>query len=146
MSLSSRGRHLREVAADHGAVTRAAMIRRESTRVKSGTGHEAPTREVLPNGELRTAFESPRYRAGNTPGDLLPVMEEVWCDLDGEADFDVFDDKADLLAPAERLTSVRVTEELLSGTEYLLGHVREEPAWRPDRLGPGDGDMERALP
>jgi hypothetical protein len=80
------------------------------------------------DGELRTTFESPRDRFGSTPDDLLPVMEEVWCDVDGEAYLDVFDRKANVLALAERLTGVPVTEELLSGAEYLLGHVREDPA------------------
>lgn len=40
----------------------------------------------------------------------------------------MFDDKVNVLTPAERLTGVRVTEELLSGAEYLLGHVREDLA------------------
>ncbi|WP_246127234.1 DUF6461 domain-containing protein [Embleya hyalina] len=79
------------------------------------------------DGEPRTTFERPGARTGSTPDDLLPIMEEVWCDPDGRADLDVFDDKANVFALAERLTGVRVTEELLSESAYLLGHVREDP-------------------
>jgi benzoyl-CoA reductase/2-hydroxyglutaryl-CoA dehydratase subunit BcrC/BadD/HgdB len=38
------------------------------------------------------------------------------------------DTKAAVFALAERLTGVRVTEELLRDAEYQLGHVPEEPA------------------
>jgi len=53
-------------------------------------------------------------------------MREVGC-LDDESD-DVFDAKAAVLAPAERPTGVRVSEDLLPEAEFLLGHVPEEPA------------------
>lgn len=79
------------------------------------------------DGDLRTWFEWPGSRDGSTPDDLLPLMREVGCNLDDEFD-DVFDEKAAVLALAERLTGVRVTEELLAEAEYRLGHVPEEPA------------------
>jgi len=85
------------------------------------------------DGELRTTFERPRDRAGSTPDDLLPVMEEVWCDIDGESHLDVFDDKANVLALAERLTGVRgspfggVTRNHRTSPDHLRG-VSQPPA------------------
>ncbi|WP_327278458.1 DUF6461 domain-containing protein (plasmid) [Streptomyces sp. NBC_01224] len=82
------------------------------------------------DGELRTAFEWPMARDGGTPDALNSVMREVGFDLsDDEGDTGVrVDTKAAVLALAERLTGVRVTEELLQDAEYQLGHVPEEPA------------------
>ncbi|WP_331749543.1 DUF6461 domain-containing protein (plasmid) [Streptomyces sp. NBC_00984] len=82
------------------------------------------------DGQLRTAFEWPTARDGSTPDALNPVMREVGFHLsDGEGDTGVpVDTKAAVLALAERLTGVRVTEELLQEAEYRLGLVPEEPA------------------
>ncbi|MER5940164.1 DUF6461 domain-containing protein [Streptomyces sp. NPDC001928] len=81
-------------------------------------------------GELRTTFEWPTARGGSTPDDLVPVMREVGFDLSEEEDDTGagVDTKAAVLALAERLTGVRVTEELLREAEYQLGHVPDEPA------------------
>ncbi|MFE9881518.1 DUF6461 domain-containing protein [Streptomyces sp. NPDC005784] len=82
------------------------------------------------DGELRTTFEWPTARSGSTPDALNSVMREVGFDLsddEGEASGRV-DTKAASLALAERLTGVRVTEELLRNAEYQLGQVPEEPA------------------
>jgi hypothetical protein len=81
-------------------------------------------------GELRTTFEWPTARDGSTPDALNSVMREVGFELsddEGETSERV-DTKAAVFALAERLTGVRVTEELLRDTEYQLGHVLEEPA------------------
>ncbi len=82
------------------------------------------------DGELRTTFESPLARDGSTPDDLNSVMREVGFDLsDGEGGTGAtVDTKAAVLALAERLTGVRVTEELLRDAEYQLGYVPEKPA------------------
>jgi len=82
------------------------------------------------DGRLRTTFEWPAAREGSTPDALNPVMREVGFDLsDDEGDTGVpVDTKAAVLALAERLTGVRVTEELLRDAEYQLGQVPEEPA------------------
>lgn len=83
------------------------------------------------DGELRTTFEGrPRFRGGSTPDALLPMMREAGCrvldvdDLEG----DFLDDKAAVLALAERLTGVRLTEEALRDAHYRLGLVPDEPA------------------
>lgn len=88
------------------------------------------------DGELRTTFEWPTVREGSTPDALDSVMREVGFDLsDDEDDTGVYvDTKAAVLALAERLTGVRVTEELLRGAEYQLGHVPEEPAEEWSRI------------
>ncbi|MFE5482298.1 DUF6461 domain-containing protein [Streptomyces sp. NPDC056527] len=84
------------------------------------------------NGELRTSFEWPTHRYGSTPDDLLPLMREVGFDLSEDEDEDgtgpSTDTKAAVLALAERLTGVQVTEALLKDAQYLLGQVPEEPA------------------
>ncbi|WP_405578191.1 DUF6461 domain-containing protein [Streptomyces sp. NBC_01092] len=61
---------------------------------------------------------------------LVSVMREVGFDLSEEEDDTGagVDTKAAVLALAERLTGVRVTEELLREAEYQLGHVPDEPA------------------
>ncbi|AOR29965.1 hypothetical protein BFF78_01700 [Streptomyces fodineus] len=82
------------------------------------------------DGELRTTFEWPTARDGSTPDALNSVMREVGfelSDIEGETSERV-DTKAAAFALAERLTGVRVTEELLRDAEYQLGHVPEEPA------------------
>ena len=82
------------------------------------------------DGELRTTFEWPTVREGSTPDDLNSVMREVGFDLRDDEDGAGarVDTKAAVLALAERLTGVRVTEELLQGAEFQLGHLPEEPA------------------
>ncbi|MFF3849100.1 DUF6461 domain-containing protein [Streptomyces sp. NPDC002328] len=79
------------------------------------------------DGELRTTFESPAHRTGSTPDALNAVMRELGLNPSGDEDADV-DTKAAVLALTERLTGVRVTEELLAGAEYRTGEVPEEPA------------------
>ncbi|MET8422127.1 DUF6461 domain-containing protein [Streptomyces sp. NPDC005134] len=79
------------------------------------------------DGELRTTFEWPTARDGSTPDDLNSVMREVGFELSEDETRDRVDTKAAVLALAERLTGVRVTEELLRAAEYHLGHVPEEP-------------------
>ncbi|MFJ1805753.1 MULTISPECIES: DUF6461 domain-containing protein [unclassified Streptomyces] len=79
------------------------------------------------DGELRTTFEWPADRTGSTPDELNAVMTEVGLNPSGDQDPDV-DTKAAVLALAERLTGVRVTEKLLAEAEYQVGEVPEEPA------------------
>lgn len=81
-------------------------------------------------GELRTTFEGPTARYGSTPDELVPVMREIGFDLaeDEDSTGPSSDTKAAVLALTERLTGVRLTEELLKDAEYHLGHVPEEPA------------------
>ena len=79
------------------------------------------------NGELRTTFEWPTVRSGSTPDELNGVMREVGLDPAGEEAPDG-DRKAAVFALTERLTGVRVTEELLAEAEYRTGDVPEEPA------------------
>lgn len=79
------------------------------------------------NGELRTTFEWPAARTGSTPDDLNAVMRDVGLDPSGDQEPDV-DHKAAVLALSERLTGVRVTEELLAEAEYRTVEVPEEPA------------------
>nr|WP_328673236.1 DUF6461 domain-containing protein [Streptomyces sp. NBC_00328] len=78
-------------------------------------------------GELRTTFEWPADRTGSTPDELNGVMTEVGLNPSGDEDPDV-DRKTAVLALTERLTGVRVTEELLARAEYQVGEVPEEPA------------------
>ncbi|MEU6534753.1 DUF6461 domain-containing protein [Streptomyces sp. NPDC047000] len=81
------------------------------------------------NGELRTTFEWPTARAGSTPDDLNSLMHEVGFVLSDEVAAGArVDTKAAVLALTERLTGVRVTEELLQNAEYQLGQVPDEPA------------------
>ncbi|OIJ95657.1 DUF6461 domain-containing protein [Streptomyces colonosanans] len=79
------------------------------------------------DGELRTTFEWPVDRNGSTPDDLNAVMSEIGLNPAGDKNPDV-DTKAAVFALAERLTGVRVTEELLAEAEYQTGEVPEEPA------------------
>ncbi|MFD8980545.1 DUF6461 domain-containing protein [Streptomyces sp. NPDC059564] len=79
------------------------------------------------NGELRTTFEWPADRTGRTPDDLNGLMREVGLDPSGDED-PAIDHKAAVLALTERLTGVRLTEELLRDTTYLTAAVPEEPA------------------
>ncbi|MGW2277622.1 DUF6461 domain-containing protein [Streptomyces sp. NPDC001770] len=86
-------------------------------------------------GELRTSFEGPSARHGSSPDELVPLLREVGCPLTPEGehdenapDVDRFDRKAAVLALAERLTGVRVTESLLRDATYELGLVPEQPA------------------
>ncbi|MFD4523454.1 DUF6461 domain-containing protein [Streptomyces sp. NPDC058470] len=99
------------------------------------------------DGKLRTTFEWPTAREGSAPGTLNPVMREVGFDLsDDEGDTGApVDTKAAVLALAERLTGVRVTEELLRDAEYQLGQVPEEPAeeWNKIVIDITDADGER---
>ncbi|MER7181187.1 DUF6461 domain-containing protein [Streptomyces hyaluromycini] len=79
------------------------------------------------NGELRTSFEWPTVRTGSTPDELNAVMREVGLGLTDEDACSV-DRKAAVFALTERLTGVRVTEELLMLAEYRAAEVPEEPA------------------
>lgn len=81
------------------------------------------------NGELRTTFEWPTARHGSAPDALNSAMCEVGYVLSDDEDetSERVDTTAAAFALAERLTGVRVTEELLQGAEYQLGHVPEEP-------------------
>jgi hypothetical protein len=84
------------------------------------------------DGELRTTFEGPSSRAGSTPDELVCLLREVGFPLtpEGEHDESVpdVDRKAAVLALAERLTGIRVTESLLRDAVYELGLVPEQPA------------------
>ncbi|MFJ8794583.1 DUF6461 domain-containing protein [Streptomyces sp. NPDC102462] len=83
------------------------------------------------DGELRTTFEDPSSRDGNTPDELVPLLREVGFPLTPEGEHDEsaqgVDGKAAVLALAERLTGIRVTESLLQNTTYELGLVPEQP-------------------
>ncbi|MFF7362772.1 DUF6461 domain-containing protein [Streptomyces sp. NPDC008125] len=86
-------------------------------------------------GELRTSFEGPSARHGSSPDELVPLLREVGFPLTPEGehdenapDTDRFDGKAAVLALAERLTGVRVTESFLRDATYELGLVPEQPA------------------
>ncbi|MEU8438774.1 DUF6461 domain-containing protein [Streptomyces sp. NPDC029216] len=77
------------------------------------------------NGLLRTTFEWPGDRTGTTPDDLNQRMREVGLNPSGDQNPDV-DRKAAVLALTERLTGVRLTEELLRQAEYITAVVPEE--------------------
>ncbi|MEU2247496.1 DUF6461 domain-containing protein [Streptomyces sp. NPDC019224] len=83
------------------------------------------------DGELRTTFEAPSAREGNGPDELVPLMREVGFPLTPEGEHDEsapdVDDKAAVLALAERLTGIRVTESFLQDATYELGLVPEQP-------------------
>ena len=79
------------------------------------------------NGRLRTTFETARLRTGTTPDALNTVLTEVGLNPHGDDAPDV-DAKAAVFALTERLTGVRLTEELLRDTDFRLGEVPEEPA------------------
>ncbi|MGW2035988.1 DUF6461 domain-containing protein [Streptomyces sp. NPDC001811] len=84
------------------------------------------------DGELRTAFEGPSARDGSSPDELVPLLREVGFPLTPEGEHDEnapdVDGKAAVLALAERLTGIRVTEPLLQDATYELGLVPEQPA------------------
>ncbi|CAL9324777.1 DUF6461 domain-containing protein [Streptomyces sp. SudanB182_2057] len=84
------------------------------------------------DGQLRTTFEWPSVRDGSSPDELVPLLREVGFPLTPEGEHDdsapVVDGKAAVLALAERLTGVRVTESLLQSATYELGLVPEQPA------------------
>ncbi|WP_328685288.1 DUF6461 domain-containing protein [Streptomyces sp. NBC_00343] len=93
------------------------------------------------DGELRTTFEWHTARHGSTPDALNSAMREVGYTLSDDEDgtsetSERVDTKAAAFALAERLTGVRVTEELLQGAEYQLGYVPEEP---PGEIAGGQG-------
>ncbi|MFG3250995.1 DUF6461 domain-containing protein [Streptomyces sp. NPDC048187] len=80
------------------------------------------------DGKLRTTFEWPTARAGSTPDALNSLMCDVGllgseeeCEPQGDVDH-----KAAVFALAERLTGVRVSEELLQRADYQLGLVSED--------------------
>ncbi|MCJ0874123.1 DUF6461 domain-containing protein [Streptomyces sp. AP-93] len=76
-------------------------------------------------GELRTTFEDPADRTGSAPDELIGVLSELGLNPTGDRDPEV-DEKAAVFALAERLTGVRVTEELLRDAVYATGEVRGE--------------------
>lgn len=95
-------------------------------------------------GELRTTFEWPADRTGSTPDELNAMMTEVGLNPSGDEDPDV-DTKAAVLALTERLTGVRVTEQLLAEAGYQVGEVPEEPAekWESITIDITDAHGER---
>lgn len=84
------------------------------------------------DGELRTTFEGASSRDGSTPDELVPLLREVGFPLTSEGEHDEtapdVDEKAAVLALAERLTGIRVTEAVLRDAAYELGLVPEQPA------------------
>lgn len=66
-------------------------------------------------------------RTGSTPDELNAVMREVGLNPTGDEDPDV-DSKAAVLALTERLTGVRVTDQLFTDAVYQTGEVPEAPA------------------
>ncbi|MER8185247.1 DUF6461 domain-containing protein [Kitasatospora sp. NPDC094015] len=82
--------------------------------------------------ELRTTFEGPSARDGSNPDELVPLMRDIGFPLTPEGEHDenapAVDGKAAVLALAERLTGIRVTESLLQDATYALGLVPEQPA------------------
>ncbi|MEV5612830.1 DUF6461 domain-containing protein [Streptomyces sp. NPDC052225] len=84
------------------------------------------------DGELRTTFEGPSARDGSSPDELVPLLREVGFPLtpDGEHNerASTVGGKAAVLALAERLTGVGITESLLQDATYELGLVPEQPA------------------
>ncbi|WP_405899096.1 DUF6461 domain-containing protein [Streptomyces sp. NBC_00727] len=84
------------------------------------------------DGALRTTFEGASARYGNGPDELVPLMREVGFPLTPEGEHDEsapdVDEKAAVLALAERLTGIRITESLLRDATYELGLVPDRPA------------------
>ncbi|MFJ3088089.1 DUF6461 domain-containing protein [Streptomyces sp. NPDC086838] len=84
------------------------------------------------DGELRTTFEGAWARDGSGPDELVPLLREVGFPLNPEGEYDEsapdIDGKAGVLALAERLTGVRITESLLREATYQLGLVPDQPA------------------
>ncbi|NUS57552.1 MAG: hypothetical protein HOV66_22250 [Streptomycetaceae bacterium] len=97
------------------------------------------------DGELRTNFEWPTARTGTRPDELLPLMREVGFDPSGDGTDHYLDRKAAVLALAERLSGVPLTEDLLRHAEYQLGHVPDEPApeWTSVVIDVTDANGER---
>ncbi|MFE2537506.1 DUF6461 domain-containing protein [Streptomyces sp. NPDC059371] len=95
-------------------------------------------------GQLRTTFEWPANRTGSTPDELNGVMMEVGLNPSGD-EHPAVDRKAAVLALAERLTGVRVTEGLLAEAEYQVGEVLEEPTeeWQSITIDVTDAHGER---
>lgn len=97
--------------------------------------------------EMRTTFEWPTRREGSTPDALNPMIRGVGWPLSGDEEeaAELVDTKAAAFALAERLTGVRVTEELLRVAEYQLGHVPEEPVeeWTGISIDITDAQGER---
>ncbi|MGY4387450.1 DUF6461 domain-containing protein [Streptomyces sp. TE12347] len=93
-------------------------------------------------GELRTTFEWPADRTGSTPDALNPLMLRVGLDPSGDEDPDV-DTKAAVLALTERLTGVRLTEELLATAEFHVGAVPEEPVRHTEHRPSSTGSVTR---
>jgi hypothetical protein len=89
------------------------------------------------DGELRTTFEWAADRTGSTPDELTPLIREVGLNPTGDQD-PAIDAKAAVFALTERLTGVRVTDELLAEAEYLTGDVPEEPVAQFSPLRAGD--------
>ncbi|MEU6438950.1 DUF6461 domain-containing protein [Streptomyces sp. NPDC047046] len=83
------------------------------------------------DGALRTVFEWASHRDGDTPDALLPLLREVGFPLTPEGEHDDnapdVDGKAAVLALAERLTGIRLTEALLGEATYALGLVPDSP-------------------
>ncbi|MFJ8042521.1 DUF6461 domain-containing protein [Kitasatospora sp. NPDC096147] len=77
------------------------------------------------DGELRTAFEAAGTREGSTPDTLLRQLREVGYPFTDEEHLatPVLDAKAAAFALAERLTGVRITEELLRDAGFELVQV-----------------------
>ncbi|MFJ3667211.1 DUF6461 domain-containing protein [Streptomyces sp. NPDC090106] len=86
----------------------------------------------IEDGELRTTFEGSWSRNGSTPDELVPLLREVGFPLTSEGEYDEnapdVDEKAAVLALAERLTGIRVTESFLRDAVYDLGVVPDRPA------------------
>ncbi|MFJ4791087.1 DUF6461 domain-containing protein [Streptomyces sp. NPDC088794] len=84
------------------------------------------------DGELRTTFEGPSARDGSSPDELVALLRAVGFPLTPEGEHDEYapavDGKAAVLALAERLTGIRVTESLLQNATYELGLVPDQPA------------------
>ncbi|MFB6820709.1 DUF6461 domain-containing protein [Streptomyces virginiae] len=69
-------------------------------------------------------------------------MPQVGLDPSGDEDPDV-GTKAAVLALTERLTGVRLTEELLTTAEYHVGAVPEEPVRHTEHRPPSTGSVTR---
>ncbi|MEV6399433.1 DUF6461 domain-containing protein [Streptomyces sp. NPDC051907] len=83
-------------------------------------------------------------RTGSTPDELNAVMAEVGLNPEGDGDPGV-DRKAAVIALAERLTGVQLTEELLAQAEYQVAEVAEEPVpqWESVTVDIADARGER---
>ncbi|MFF5343695.1 DUF6461 domain-containing protein [Streptomyces althioticus] len=85
---------------------------------------------------MRGESEHPRWREGSTPDDLIPLLRDVGFPLTLAGEYDdstpEIDRKAAMLALAERLTGVRVTEILLADAPYESGLVQDRFARSKD--------------